>query len=468
MKLKTKKAISALLIAANTVIPANITLAKEESKTHSEVRVYFNNEQIEFDQQPIIVDGRTKVPFRAIFETMGTVVYYRESDNSILGITRDGDSIYHAIGTNKAIINGEHRTYDSVSEIINDRTLIPVRMVADLLKAQVEWNEKTKEVKIEKTIETNNYHTIVRGILGCVVDKNFNPEDFSRYIEYQMKYLDMDPKQVVIDVNMDLDKELIEVDGAANIPGTHPTAKESDKTLIQDLNDPLILVNRFNVLPDNYKPAGLIRCIPMNSNFEEELKPETLNAFNEMATAALNDGIKIEFREGYPSISEPDVSVMHYLQEEYYSYMTNPLRNVDEGCTGYAMKIVYFAFNERYMEYAIENNKCLKYGGEILSWEATNDFYNIFKPLFDEDDVIFKWVEDNSYKYGIVVRYPKGKEGITRYLHTQWNLRYVGKEVAQIMHDENICFEEYWARYLNPSKYKTDLESTKKKVLERY
>jgi len=36
------------------------------------------------------------------------------------------------------------------------------------------------------------------------------------------------------------------------------------------------------------------------------------------------------------------------------------------------------------------------------------------------------------------------------------------------MHDNNWCFEEYYARYLVESDYKTDLESTKKKVLERY
>ena len=140
---KAKKIISSLVIATTiTSSMPNMVLAKSESTNNKEIKVYFNDERIEFDQQPIIVDGRTKVPFRAIFESMGTVVYYRQSDGSILGLSRDGDVIQHKIGTNKATINGVEKTYDSVSEIINDRTLIPVRMVSDLLSAKVEWDSK--------------------------------------------------------------------------------------------------------------------------------------------------------------------------------------------------------------------------------------------------------------------------------------------------------------------------------------
>ena len=53
MKTQTKRLISSLLIAANLTLPANITLAKEESKHNTEIVVKFNNEQIELDQQPI-------------------------------------------------------------------------------------------------------------------------------------------------------------------------------------------------------------------------------------------------------------------------------------------------------------------------------------------------------------------------------------------------------------------------------
>ena len=82
---------------------------------------------------------------------MGTIVYYNNNENSIMALTKNGDLITHKIGTTTATINGEQRTYDSASQVVNDRTLVPVRMVSDLLSAQVEWNEKEQLVSINKT-----------------------------------------------------------------------------------------------------------------------------------------------------------------------------------------------------------------------------------------------------------------------------------------------------------------------------
>ncbi|CAM5313985.1 hypothetical protein BSAF29S_06281 [Bacillus safensis subsp. safensis] len=54
-----------------------------------------------------------------------------------------------------------------------------------------------------------------------------------------------------------------------------------------------------------------------------------------------------------------------------------------------------------------------------------------------------KWVAKNAYKYGFIIRYPKGKEDITKYEYEPWHLRYVGKEAAKAMHDHDLTFEEY-------------------------
>ncbi|MGL5084891.1 MAG: M15 family metallopeptidase, partial [Clostridium sp.] len=53
------------------------------------------------------------------------------------------------------------------------------------------------------------------------------------------------------------------------------------------------------------------------------------------------------------------------------------------------------------------------------------------------------WIRDNSYKYGFIVRYPKGKEIITGYSYEPWHIRYVGVEVAKEIFNKNITFEEY-------------------------
>ena len=463
MNLKTKKIISSLLIAANLAMPANITLAKEESSHHKEVKVYFNDEQIEFDQQPIIVDGRTKVPFRAIFETMGTVVYYRESDKSIIGLSRDGDVIKHTVGTNKATINGVEKTYDSISEIRNYRTLIPVRMVADLLNAEVEWDGKNQEVEIEKDIVTNDYHRSIRKIIEHSIDQNFNPEDFKRYLDYQEKHPELDTKQVVIDVNMDLDKELVEYDTVKNIRGGHMDSKKEDVSIINNPHDPLVLVNRFNRLPDEYIPQNIIR-----NEFNYDINKEVNDAFIQLYNDALNDGLEIDLINAQEDSDNIDPGIM-YRTNEAYGYRYYFEENFDEHKTGLLVQLVTSETDhDIFLKDIIDGNLTRYNMVGLVPMEETIDEYSYYKNITAEKNLKFEWLINNSYKYGFVLRYPKGKEHITRYVYMPWEFRYVGKEVAKIMHDENLCLEEYVAIYLNSSGYKTDIESTKKKVLSKY
>ena len=60
----------------------------------------------------------------------------------------------------------------------------------------------------------------------------------------------------------------------------------------------------------------------------------------------------------------------------------------------------------------------------------------------------FTWMKENSYKYGFILRYPKGKEYITGYSYEPWHYRYVGVEVATYIYNNNITFEEYYAYFV--------------------
>ena len=66
----------------------------------------------------------------------------------------------------------------------------------------------------------------------------------------------------------------------------------------------------------------------------------------------------------------------------------------------------------------------------------------------------FKWLINNAYKYGFILRYPKDKEEITGYNYEPWHYRYVGKEAAKTITQENLTFEEYYAYYVNSKKEK--------------
>ncbi len=59
-----------------------------------------------------------------------------------------------------------------------------------------------------------------------------------------------------------------------------------------------------------------------------------------------------------------------------------------------------------------------------------------------------QWLADHSYEYGFIVRYPEEKEYITSIIYEPWHFRYVGREAASVMKEENLCLEEFWDKYL--------------------
>lgn len=55
-----------------------------------------------------------------------------------------------------------------------------------------------------------------------------------------------------------------------------------------------------------------------------------------------------------------------------------------------------------------------------------------------------KWLLNNAYKYGFIVRYPKGKETETEYNYEPWHYRYVGTEISTYINKEKITLEELY------------------------
>ncbi len=54
-----------------------------------------------------------------------------------------------------------------------------------------------------------------------------------------------------------------------------------------------------------------------------------------------------------------------------------------------------------------------------------------------------KWVAQNCYKYGFIIRYPEDKESVTGYMYEPWHIRYLGVETATAVYESGFCLEEY-------------------------
>ena len=65
-----------------------------------------------------------------------------------------------------------------------------------------------------------------------------------------------------------------------------------------------------------------------------------------------------------------------------------------------------------------------------------------------ENSNFYSFFINNLHHYGFILRYPKNKEYITGYPYEAWHIRYVGKEVAKVIYEENLTLEEYFYYYL--------------------
>ncbi len=142
-----KKIISITLALLLAVLGSAFTVMAED-----EIKVTLNGEELEFaDQKPIIDEGRTLVPMRAIFEAMGATVFWDDSTKTITSYEPVGDvSIVLQINSHKMFVNEEEITLDVAAKIVNDRTLVPVRAIAEGMNSTVEWDGEARTVLITK------------------------------------------------------------------------------------------------------------------------------------------------------------------------------------------------------------------------------------------------------------------------------------------------------------------------------
>lgn len=140
-----KKLISLLLVCVSMIMPA--------SAFADEITVLVNGEQLVTDVAPQIVNDRTMLPMRAIFEALGANVSWVERDRLIFA-TKGEYMIVMQIDNNQMsvqTVTSDENTaisLDVAPFIYNSRTLVPVRAVAESLDAQVDWVAETRTVII--------------------------------------------------------------------------------------------------------------------------------------------------------------------------------------------------------------------------------------------------------------------------------------------------------------------------------
>jgi len=113
------------------------------------IKITINGEAKKFDVMPQIIEGRTLVPMRGIFEALGAEVGWDDATKTASGKTA-ATTVSLTIDNKEAKVNGKAVTLDVPAMIIDSRTMVPARFVAESLGCKVDWDGTTKTVIITK------------------------------------------------------------------------------------------------------------------------------------------------------------------------------------------------------------------------------------------------------------------------------------------------------------------------------
>lgn len=189
-----KKIISLLTSATLLVSSASVIAADREARQPD---VYVNAAKVEFaDQNAYITDeGRTLVPARGVFEAMGCSVEWDE-ENYIVTVS-DSSSDKKIILTiddtvMKVVSDGKESevVLEVPAQLMNDRTMIPLRAVSEALGCMIMWNEKSYTINISstKSLTSEEFNSIVSSLLsGAGTQKPEEPAEPEMSEEEKMK-----------------------------------------------------------------------------------------------------------------------------------------------------------------------------------------------------------------------------------------------------------------------------------------
>lgn len=262
-----------------------------------------------------------------------------------------------------------------------------------------------EEIITIKKLDEDNINIILSHeydafIIDLIQRKYFLKKNLDKYLDYIKENDSNDFDKVIAIINVGANKEWY-----------------TDTTLTDTSKNELLLTNKFHKLNEDYEPDDLIDISNVYAYGEnQKLRKVAYDAFINMFNEAKKENITLIINSSYRSYQDQEKTYNDYSSwygsNEADKIAARP--GFSEHQTGLALDIQSYKTNR--------NN-------------------------FEESDA-FKWLQNNAYKYGFILRYPKDLEYLTGYSYESWHYRYVGVEIASYIQKENISFDEYYAYYI--------------------
>ncbi len=328
------------------------------------------------------------------FSVLGTeqsVIYSFES----LGYIQKIELTY---GSDKANINGTLVTLEAPAEKDGESLFVPVSFVLENIKGiSVTYDEEKKVYNIDRE-----------------KDYGATPDIFE-YLPITLKYASAEPVL------------------PADDPYDDPIEFISDLSAYEQYMEPedrdgyLILVNKVNTVSSDFDPGEILPLVntryPENQQYMEETSAKAIEAmFIELKANGFTD---LSVTSAYRSYAMQNWFYEKYIDEE----MTERGISREE-----AIKIVD-TYSARPGTSEHQTGLCCDMHN-IMEWDSREleDFI---------DEPACKWLMENCWKFGFILRFPEDKVDITGYQFECWHYRFVGRYHARRIYEGGLCLEEY-------------------------
>lgn len=288
----------------------------------------------------------------------------------------------------------KYKYISKLTEIVNNKSYKD-----DLLEKYLEVYKDGNDINtIIYMVNNNITYPYSEKLVSLIGSKYFILKNLDRYMSYEESNIDLTIQMV----NCNRDYEYY----------TNTVKTDTTKGL-------LMLVNKYYYLDPEYVYGDLVEISSEYSNNSgSKLNSEAYEAFKELVNDSEKENLHIRNNYAHRTYSYQEGVYNNYKNKSgpIYADSISARPGFSEHQTGLSLDV---GVATRYADDKFQNTK------EYL------------------------WMKDNSYKYGFILRYPEGKEDITGYNFEAWHYRYVGKEAAKFIYDNDLTLEEYYAYYVD-------------------
>ncbi len=293
-----------------------------------------------------------------------------------------------------------------MKEEIKRIIILVIAIIAVIVVIKLIQNKDTTIKDLQKKGYTDQEITILLDNLNGEEIKNVLGSEYNKYLPKLLsnKYFIKDHLQKYLEFckNNDNVDEVISIINVGADKDWYKNTKEVENT------DSLsMLVNKFHYLPATYAPDDIVPIKNWYAYDGHSIKDEVYTQFIKMWEDAKDEGLNLIINSSYRTFED---------QQEIY----------DSSNDDYASKP---GFSEHQTGLALD----------IVTYDSMDN-------EFEKTDE-FRWLQNNAYKYGFILRYPKGKEFLTGYAYESWHYRYLGVDLATKVYKSGLTYEEYYAYY---------------------